>query len=492
MNSTATAIADEGLVRAAQRGQREAFDTLVQRYFVSVHAIACARLSDRDAAEDLAQEVFLRAYLNLGQLRSGATFAAWVHQMSRNLAIDWIRRGQRSGKLATMVPMEDIVEGLPDHSQPDARSEAERNEEAGAVRNALAAMPPEDRELILLHFAEEMSQREIARRLGVNHTTIGRRLEKVTETFRTRLASALSRSLAPMRPRRTATVRALALVAAAATMPEAARAALAAEAARTAVVNSAVAAAPDPTALSGLLKTTTAIVATGAKIMSIGKTITAGVAIVAIAGGLYYYRENHTGNGGASPAANFVDTPLSASGRISTELDQQYEFGKTIAVEIPYGKTLQLHYPENPFGRETGRFTANADGTISVELTMKGGKSIRTSLGKPNPGNPKAPADFHVSYDASQGRFADPNAKGYMEVAMMRKGSSGITLIMETGTSRDYAVRMFETEKALRTGQIRQAQYAVEEARVAKELDFLPKDPDLRKRVLELADNAGK
>lgn len=490
MAEVETDIADELLVRKTLSGERIAFDHLVQRHFGSTYAVAYARLGQRETAEDLAQEVFLRAYLSLGQLRNPATFAAWVHQLARNLAIDWIRRGQRRGRLAAMVPMEESMQELPDENAQDARAKMSGNEEADAVRTALAELSPDARELVLLHFTEELSQREIARRLGVDPATVRRRLEKSTAALQGRLASAVQRSLQPLQPRRAATVHAIALVTAASALSGRAKAALVEEAARTAVKATASFAANKgsvaaTTGLSSLLQTTTTIMTTGAKTMGIGKTMAAGVALVGLALGVHYYKQSNE-----APGTNTSKQPATANTTASGNVFQSiedYEFGKLVQAEIPFGKSLRVKYPANAFGRTDGYFTANQDGTLSVEFAMNGRK-VTALLGKPVPGAPKVPLDFHVSYGVPAGPQAGQNATAYMEAVSIQKTPNGLNLRMETGTNAEFVAKCAGLEQAARERKISHDQLEQQELQIAKEMDFLPKDSDLRARTLAMAD----
>ena len=84
--------ADADLVAAAQAGSRPAFERLVERYFGMVYAIGYARLRQRETAEDLAQEVFLRVMLSLEQLKEPRWFAPWLGRIARNLALDWEKK----------------------------------------------------------------------------------------------------------------------------------------------------------------------------------------------------------------------------------------------------------------------------------------------------------------------------------------------------------------------------------------------------------------
>lgn len=107
MTPTTRPATDGDLLAQAQRGDVAAFETLIRRHFGLVHAIAAARLRDPEIAEDLAQEVMLRVFLHLKQLPAGGNFPAWVARIARNLAIDWLRRGQRASRLLPMVPLDE-------------------------------------------------------------------------------------------------------------------------------------------------------------------------------------------------------------------------------------------------------------------------------------------------------------------------------------------------------------------------------------------------
>jgi RNA polymerase sigma-70 factor (ECF subfamily) len=219
---------DEALVRAVREGQTEAFDALASRYYGMVYAIAYSRLNDRDQAEDLAQEVFLRAYLLLGQLHSPAQFTAWLGRMARNLAIDWIRRGERASRLMPMIPIEDSHAEIPDRQTPSARDQAESTEEHSALHHALTRLPAEHREIVLLHYMEGMSTREIASRLGMHQSTVSRQMNRALQGLHGMLEPVLREGTARLRARPQARARVLGVAASVAVLPVATKAKLAA------------------------------------------------------------------------------------------------------------------------------------------------------------------------------------------------------------------------------------------------------------------------
>src|SRR5262245_28254358 len=95
MAETPLQVTDESLVGAARAGDAQAFSQLVDRYREVAFAYAYARLRDRDEAEDVAQEAFVRAYLALGGFRASGCWSAWVMRILRNLCTDALRRRGR-------------------------------------------------------------------------------------------------------------------------------------------------------------------------------------------------------------------------------------------------------------------------------------------------------------------------------------------------------------------------------------------------------------
>lgn len=218
---------DARLVRAALAGSTRAFDALVERNFGAVYLTAYARLANHEAAEDLAQEVFLTAYLNLHRLQSPGSFPIWLRQLTRNRAIDWLRRNQRMSRLLPLVAIGGVGNEVVDMRTRGAREIAEAKERHQAVRDAIEELSPDQREIVLLHYVEGLSKSEIARRVGLHPSSVGRQIGKALATMKSALEPVL-RELAPaMRAPRSATTRTTALIAAASALSAAKQEALA-------------------------------------------------------------------------------------------------------------------------------------------------------------------------------------------------------------------------------------------------------------------------
>lgn len=282
--------ADDGaVVRAAVAGEQRAFNMLVERHFDAVYLTAYARLCNRESAEDLAQEVFLRAYLHLDRLSDAAKFSHWACRVARNLAEDWRRRRQTSSRLVPMVPMEEKeMADVIDAGGENARDALERREREQAVECMLQSLEPAAREIILMHYAEGLSEREIASRLGIHHTTVHYHHQRAIEKMRGGIGDWLKAGLKPALPSRRAAGRAAAIVAGAAAMSASSKSALAMASAASMPAHTVAAAtsgAQAPTLLNPLAKWKAAAFA-GAGTMAKGKiAILTGTLAVALIGG---------------------------------------------------------------------------------------------------------------------------------------------------------------------------------------------------------------
>jgi RNA polymerase sigma-70 factor (ECF subfamily) len=285
--SPGPARGDETIVRDARAGDPRALAALVERHMGMVYAIACAHLGDRERAEDLAQEVFLRAFLALDQLGDPGRLAPWLARIARNLAISWLRRDSLTGRLVPLVPFDEQVLHVQDTQSTGARQQMETQERESAVWEAMLKLAPEQRELLLLHFAEDLSANEIGRRLGVHQTTVSRRIQRALAQMRGLLGPVLRDAAPRLRVPGRVTSRTVGLLLAAAAMSAASKAALAAKATQEV---STLAQVPMAAAgAAGLWELVTTSLIAGGKIMATGKGIAGAVAAAALIGGGVYW-----------------------------------------------------------------------------------------------------------------------------------------------------------------------------------------------------------
>jgi RNA polymerase sigma-70 factor, ECF subfamily len=167
-------VDEAALVQAARNGDREAFMQLVRVHQAGVRAFARGLLNDRTAAEDVAQEAFLRAWRGLAAFRGDAAFATWLYAIARQVALDEARR-----PAVPTVPVEQVLE-LADRraGDPVLRGDLER---------ALGALEPAQREAFLLVVILGLSYQEAGGMTGCPAGTVASRVFRA----RRRLAAAL-------------------------------------------------------------------------------------------------------------------------------------------------------------------------------------------------------------------------------------------------------------------------------------------------------------
>ncbi len=168
---------DAEAVKRVRAGDIEAFRVLVERHWRGVLAVLRQRLGNSPDVEDLLQETFVRAYERLGQLRQPEKFRLWLLRIATKLCAD-LRRRRRE-----VVPGEENLRMLVE-SQPsrDARPRPDTD-----VRDAVDALPPKYREVVMLRFLGGMTCKEIAEFLGEPAGTVRNRLFRALEMLRSKL-----------------------------------------------------------------------------------------------------------------------------------------------------------------------------------------------------------------------------------------------------------------------------------------------------------------
>jgi RNA polymerase sigma-70 factor (ECF subfamily) len=148
------------LVRAAQRGDREAFGGLVRMHRERAYAVARAIVTSHEDAEDAAQEGFLNAYRALARFRPDQPFGAWLHRIVANAALDLTRR--RKVRATEVIPA----------SVPmPFRDPAEADELRRRIVSGLEALTARQRAVIVLHDVEGFTHGEIGAMLGMPEGT---------------------------------------------------------------------------------------------------------------------------------------------------------------------------------------------------------------------------------------------------------------------------------------------------------------------------------
>lgn len=173
---------DAVLMRLVAGGDRAAFGRLVRRHLPGTVRLAARVLGNAAAAEDAAQEAFVRVWKHAARFEDpgarGALFTTWLYRIVVNLCIDEKRKARFSA-------LDDVPEPL--DARPDAEGEMQGKERAARVQAALAALPERQRTALVLCFYEELSNREAAEIMGVGVKALESLLVRARRTLREEL-----------------------------------------------------------------------------------------------------------------------------------------------------------------------------------------------------------------------------------------------------------------------------------------------------------------
>ncbi|MGE5236471.1 MAG: RNA polymerase sigma factor [Acidobacteriota bacterium] len=184
-------MTDEGLERIVERcraGEEPAWEELVDATANDIFRLAVTFTRHRAEAEDLTQEVFLRLWQNLHRYEAGSSFRAWAYRVARNLFVDAYRRA-RNERRATWVDPE-FLNSLPGSDDP--HTGAVRRERLELARAALARLPEELSQLILLRDFADWSYEELAQELQLPLGTVKSRLNRARREMAAVVATRLT------------------------------------------------------------------------------------------------------------------------------------------------------------------------------------------------------------------------------------------------------------------------------------------------------------
>jgi RNA polymerase sigma-70 factor (ECF subfamily) len=170
---------DRALVRAAQRGDAQAFRALVERYQRRVVQLALGMVKDADEAMDITQETFVRVHRYLPSFKGDSSFFTWTYRIAMNLSLDVQRRKARSERVEMGENDDAEIEAAmdpPSHALAGPQRQALNEELRGKIEEALAGLSENHRAILILREVEGLSYEELARVLGIRKGTVMSRL----------------------------------------------------------------------------------------------------------------------------------------------------------------------------------------------------------------------------------------------------------------------------------------------------------------------------
>lgn len=181
---------DAALIRRARAGEDAALETLVRRHYASVYNLAYRLCNNRDDAEDIVSEAFVRVHNALPSFRGDAHFTTWLYRIVKNVFLDE-RKKQRirsHSSLEEMVELEDsTVSRQVEDPNPGPEWAVERREQADLIREAVMALPKNQRLMIALYHFQHRSYEEIAEVMGLPIGTVKSRLNRARLALKNKL-----------------------------------------------------------------------------------------------------------------------------------------------------------------------------------------------------------------------------------------------------------------------------------------------------------------
>jgi len=182
-------VSDETLMERLAAGSHAAFDELVSRYEAALITFCYAYMRNRESAEDIAQETFMRVFRNAARYQPVAKFTTWLYRIAANLCINELKKG----KLRQNVSLDEPAGPDPDGTKIIERiaspegsplSDAESREAQGLIGKAIEHLPDDQRLTLIMVEYHHLGYQEIAEIQEVSVSAIKMRVKRARETLR--------------------------------------------------------------------------------------------------------------------------------------------------------------------------------------------------------------------------------------------------------------------------------------------------------------------
>ncbi|MFS0557822.1 RNA polymerase sigma factor [Brevibacillus sp. 179-C9.3 HS] len=182
---------DQEIIAEVLQGNKEAYALIVNKYKGKVASILGRTLHHSHDAEDMVQEVFIKAYYSLQDYKPNYSFSAWLYRIAMNRGIDELRKRKRLPALAQMddefkddcpIPEEDYLE----------------KEQRHALRQQMMALDKDYRTILDLHYLQQLSYREIGHKLSLSIDTVRMRLSYARKKLRDQLSKPKKKGGTPL------------------------------------------------------------------------------------------------------------------------------------------------------------------------------------------------------------------------------------------------------------------------------------------------------
>ncbi|GAA3598107.1 sigma-70 family RNA polymerase sigma factor [Flavivirga amylovorans] len=180
---------DQHYINLIIDGDTNAFEVLVERYKDLVFTLTLRMLKNREEAEEVAQDTFIKVYKSLNKFKGGAKFSTWIYKIAYNTSLDRLKKNK---KHFNDVAIDEFTEHQL-RTIDNALDNLEDKEREQSIRDCIALLPEDDAFLLTLYYFEEQSLEELSKTIGIKPNNVKVKLFR----SRKKLATILRKRLEP-------------------------------------------------------------------------------------------------------------------------------------------------------------------------------------------------------------------------------------------------------------------------------------------------------
>lgn len=177
------------LIRKAKQGNTEAFELLVKKYQQSIYYLCHRMIGIHQAADDISQETFVKAFFSLPKFNEEMNFFTWIRKITVNNTLNYLKRMKREEPLGKRENR--ITENLYSSSQELPQEKLEKMRMQEKFKEALQTLPADQRIIFILRVYEDQSYKDISKLLNIPHGTVMSRLNRARKKLRVLMADYL-------------------------------------------------------------------------------------------------------------------------------------------------------------------------------------------------------------------------------------------------------------------------------------------------------------
>ncbi|MCL2159601.1 MAG: sigma-70 family RNA polymerase sigma factor [Oscillospiraceae bacterium] len=187
---------DAKIIGRVLAGDANCFEAIVEKYEKMIYNLALSKTQNRESAQDISQECFLRAYKMLASYRTEGAFSTWIYRICQNLIYDYYRKSKKIQTVSLSnfdeygeSPHEKELEDL----EGDPSEKLVRSEKIQKVRELIDSLPDDLREIIILRDLNDISYAQISEMLGIEEGTVKSRLHRAREKLKSHVLKYFSK-----------------------------------------------------------------------------------------------------------------------------------------------------------------------------------------------------------------------------------------------------------------------------------------------------------